>query len=251
MLERLDKTKADFIGVAAHELRTPLTVIKGYTQVLSSLPTIMNDPQAQPLLDGIVAGVNRLHEIVNSMLDVTKIDSQTLRIRRDYVPLWNIMERICADFEVALQERRLTLSITGVKDLPMIRGDPELLCKVFYHLVINAIKYTPDGGSITITGQVVPDPEGASEVELIVSDTGIGIDPSHHELIFEKFYQTGEVTVHSSGRTKFKGGGPGLGLAIVRGIVSAHGGRVWVESEGYDEQRCPGSRFHVRLPIGQ
>ncbi|MBN1177717.1 MAG: HAMP domain-containing histidine kinase, partial [Anaerolineae bacterium] len=84
-----------------------------------------------------------------------------------------------------------------------------------------------------------------------ISDTGIGIDPAHHELIFEKFYQTGEVSLHSSGRTKFKGGGPGLGLSIVKGIVQAHGGRIWVESEGCDDVACPGSHFHVLFPIDE
>jgi signal transduction histidine kinase len=83
----------------------------------------------------------------------------------------------------------------------------------------------------------------------VVSDSGIGIDPEHHERIFDKFYQTGQVALHSSGRTKFKGGGPGLGLAIVKGIVEAHGGRIWVESEGCDETACPGSQFHVVLPV--
>jgi signal transduction histidine kinase len=82
-----------------------------------------------------------------------------------------------------------------------------------------------------------------------VQDTGIGIDARFQELIFTKFYQTGEVALHSSGQTKFKGGGPGLGLAIVRGVVEAHGGRAWVESPGYNEQTHPGSRFHVVLPI--
>jgi len=83
----------------------------------------------------------------------------------------------------------------------------------------------------------------------VVSDTGIGINPEFHELIFTKFYQTGQVSFHSTGRTKFKGGGPGLGLAIARGIVEAHGGRIWVESPGYDEETCPGSQFHVVLPV--
>jgi signal transduction histidine kinase len=126
------------------------------------------------------------------------------------------------------------------------------LQKVFYHLLINAIKYTPDGGKITISGrQAEPNasdlPRGG--VEIIVSDTGIGIDSRFHELIFAKFYQTGELELHSSGKTKFKGGGPGLGLAIARGIVEAHHGRIWVESPGYDEVKCPGSQFHVILPL--
>jgi signal transduction histidine kinase len=85
----------------------------------------------------------------------------------------------------------------------------------------------------------------------VIGDTGIGIDPRQQELIFGKFYQTGELVLHSSGKTKFKGGGPGLGLAIARGVVDAHGGYVWVESPGYDEEKCPGSRFFVRLPLRQ
>jgi signal transduction histidine kinase len=128
------------------------------------------------------------------------------------------------------------------------------LNKLFSNLLYNAIKYTPDGGCITVSGQYWPadnhDP-AASFVEIMVSDTGIGVDPKVQELIFTKFYQTGPVSFHSSGKTKFKGGGAGLGLSIARGIVEAHGGRIWVESEGHDEQACPGSKFHVVLPIKQ
>jgi signal transduction histidine kinase/tetratricopeptide (TPR) repeat protein len=247
-LERLDKTKSDFINVTAHELRTPLTVIKGYTQVLQVLP-VGQDAQSKPLLDGILTGMARMHEVVNSILDVTKIDAQALTLSKDLVVLGNTLQRVQAELQDALQERALTLNVEGLNRLPLIQADPALLYKVFYQLVINAIKYTPDGGAITVSGQAVEDESWGKGVEIVVQDTGIGIDPAHHELIFEKFYQTGEVAVHSSGRTKFKGGGPGLGLAIVKGIVTAHGGRVWVESECHDEERCPGSRFHVRLPI--
>jgi signal transduction histidine kinase len=148
-----------------------------------------------------------------------------------------------------LRERNLTLTVEGLDDLPPIAADPDLLHKTFYHLIINAVKYTPDGGAITVSGKAVSGDGQAPAVQVVVGDTGIGIDPAHHELIFEKFYQTGRTTLHSSGKTKFKGGGPGLGLAIARGIVLAHGGRIWVESPGYDEQACPGSRFYVRLPI--
>lgn len=249
-LERLDKTKTDFINVAAHELRTPLTVIRGYAQVLESKLADRCDVETRMLISGILNGADRLHEIVNSMLDVTKIDSQTLRMRKERTKLLPIFERIRGDFSAALLERHLTLSFAHLDTLPMIHADPALLYKVFSNLVGNAIKYTPDGGSITVSGETIePTADAPGYVEIVVSDTGIGIDPAHHELIFEKFYQTGEVAVHSSGRTKFKGGGPGLGLAIARGIVTAHGGKIWVESEGYDEARCPGSHFHVRLPV--
>jgi signal transduction histidine kinase len=88
-------------------------------------------------------------------------------------------------------------------------------------------------------------------VEIFVCDTGIGIDPANHRIIFEKLFQLGKVELHSSGRTKFKGGGPGLGLAIAAGIVRAHNGKVWVESPGYDEEKLPGSTFFIRLPLSK
>ena len=100
-----------------------------------------------------------------------------------------------------------------------------------------------------MAGRRISDGRLGEGIEVTVSDTGIGIDPEHHELIFEKFYQTGQAALHSSGKTKFKGGGPGLGLFIAKAAVQAHGGKIWVESEGYDEGRCPGSRFYLRLPL--
>jgi signal transduction histidine kinase len=91
--------------------------------------------------------------------------------------------------------------------------------------------------------------DGSPAAQVSVRDTGIGLDPEHHELVFEKFYQVGEAKIHSSGRTSFKGGGPGLGLAIVRGVARAHSGRAWVESPGCDEVNFSGSTFHLLLPV--
>ncbi len=121
--------------------------------------------------------------------------------------------------------------------------------KVFYHLIVNAIKYTPDGGRITVTGCMTKTLEMGDVVQIEITDSGIGIAPEDQQLIFEKFYQTGKLSLHSSGVTKFAGGGPGLGLAIAKGIVVAHEGKIWVESPGYDETYCPGSRFFVQLPL--
>jgi signal transduction histidine kinase len=247
-LKRMDKTKSDFINVAAHELRTPLTPIKGYAQMLQALPKVAGDTYSSSLVDGIVTSADRLQEIVNSMLDVSKIDSQTLEVVPEPLALATVIRRVQKEFGHTLSERNLTLTVSGLDDLPKVEADPDLMFKVFYHLVVNSIKYTPDGGAISVAGQVVS-VNAKPMVEVVVGDTGVGIDPAHHRLIFEKFYQTGEVAFHSSGRTKFKGGGPGLGLAIARGIVLAHGGQIWVESDGYDETRCPGSRFYVRLPL--
>lgn len=250
ILERLDRTKTDFINVTSHELRTPLAVIKGYSQMLNIRPAIHNDAKAQELLNGIVAGVNRLHQVVNTMLDVARIDADVLQLQPESVNIHETIKQIHQQFVPALQERKLSVTLVDLKTLPPVQADPELLDKVFYNLIVNAIKYTPNGGTITINGRDVK-LNGQPAVEIVVSDTGIGIDPEHHDQIFEKFYQTGEVALHSTGQTKFKGGGPGLGLAIVRGIVLAHGGQVWVESEKFDEETYPGSRFYVVLPLTQ
>ena len=249
ILERLDKSKSKFIEVAAHELRTPLTLVKGYGSMLSHSPAVAKDAELEPLMQGILSGVTRLHDIINSMLDVAKIDSQALNMRRSPVKLSKLIEPIGYEFRAALAERQLTLTLSGLDVVPLMVADSALLHKAFWHLIVNAIKYTPDGGTITVSGQVITRSGDEPVVEVVVSDTGIGIEAEHQKFIFEKFYQTGEVSLHSSGKTKFKGGGSGLGLSIVKGVVQAHGGKIWVESPGYDEQACPGSAFHVLLPL--
>jgi signal transduction histidine kinase len=126
----------------------------------------------------------------------------------------------------------------------MLFADGERLYQALRNVILNAIKFTPDGGQIVVDGRRLP---GFNEIT--VADTGIGIDPEYHTLIFEKFGRLGRASLHSSGKTKFKGGGPGLGLPITKGIIEAHGGAIWVESEGYDEQRHPGTTFHILLPV--
>jgi signal transduction histidine kinase len=249
-LEQLDKKKSDFVRISAHELRTPLTVIKGYTQVLGSSLKGQTDGGVESILNGIVTGVNRMGQIVNSLLDITKIDSGTLDISEETVELHCIYATVIEAMQPSLTDRQLEISASALESLPPITGDPSLLAKVFNALLLNAVKYTPDGGKIMVNGQVIQ-ADAQSWVEITVQDSGIGIAPQHHTLIFEKFYQIGEVALHSSGQTKFKGGGPGLGLYIAKGIVEAHGGKIWVESPGCDETNLPGSTFFVRLPISQ
>jgi signal transduction histidine kinase len=253
-LERLDRTKSDFITIASHELRTPLTVLRALSQILLQDPRIQRDATQAQMLKGISDSAMRLSEIVDSMVDMAKIDSRALQIYTTNFPIVQLLRTVKGKFKAMLEERDLTLRIEKIDLSLTIEADQDLLQKVFYNLVLNAIKYTPDGGHITLTAHTVPPGQGGLEeagIEIIVSDTGIGIDPHYHDLIFAKFYQTGEVALHSSGRSKFKGGGPGLGLAIAKGIVEAHRGRIWVESPGYDEETCPGSHFHVLLPQHQ
>lgn len=251
-LERLDRTKGDFIAVTAHELRTPITVIKAYSQLLQSQLQDRDDSVEQ-IISGIASGAVRMHEIVNTMLVMVKIDSRELEIFPEPLHLEEMIQEIVTELTDDLQERKLTLVVDAtLSTLPEFEGDKDALKMTFNHIIVNAIKYTPDGGEIHIHGRFweeQPQQDGPERgVEIIISDTGIGIAPEALELIFTKFYQTGNVSLHSSGRTKFKGGGPGLGLAIARGIINAHNGRLWAESEGCDEETCPGSHFHIVLP---
>ncbi|HSH04107.1 MAG TPA: GAF domain-containing protein [Anaerolineae bacterium] len=253
-ITRLDQAKSDFIAVISHELRTPLTIMKGYSQMLLKDQTIQANNVHHDMVNGIYTGSVRLHEIINSLLDVAKIDNKTLQLHLDDIDIAVLIENVANTFTDDLIDRQQKLIIDDLTPLPRLKADKDALYKVFYHLIVNAIKYTPDGGTVRISGRFLtkeevrlPYPSGG--IELTVSDTGIGISPKDQELIFAKFFQTGQVALHSSGKTKFKGGGPGLGLGIVKGIVEAHGGRIRVESPGHNEETCPGSKFHVLLPI--
>lgn len=244
-LERLNKTKSDFISVAAHELKTPLTLIEGYTSMLRE--SLHENPQLpyEPYLKGIDSGYRRLQEIIDDMIDVSMIDNDLLAI--SFQPIW--LNRLLAilenDLSDLLGERHQTLTIYPfVGSDEMTYGDGERLLQAFRNLFTNAIKYTPDGGKITVDGRPLP-----GFVEITITDTGIGIDPQDHNRIFEKFGRLGNVALHSSSKTRFKGGGPGLGLPITKGIIEAHGGAIWVESKRFDEVSCPGSTFHVVLPV--
>lgn len=248
VLRQLDRNKLEFIQVAAHELRTPLTVLKGYVDVLRSFPDIKANPALSEVFDGITKGADRMHEVVNLMLDITRIDSETLVIGSIPVPLQLIIDEQVREFKEAVDHRNIELSVQHADELPSMHGDPNMIQKALYHLIVNAIKYTPDSGKVHVETRPVVMEKDRPGVEIAVKDTGIGLDPEHHELVFEKFYQVGNVALHSSGVTEFKGGGPGLGLAIVHGVAEKHGGKVWVESPGHDEVNFPGSTFYFQLP---
>ncbi|MGD8404524.1 MAG: GAF domain-containing sensor histidine kinase [Anaerolineales bacterium] len=247
-LERIDRTKSDFISIASHELRTPLTVMRGYTEMLRD-DTSLN-PEIQTIMKGLHDGTMRLHEIMDSMFDIAQLDARTLQLNLQSVDVADLVREVCFGLTKQFAERSHTLTI-DLPALPHIKADPNILHKLFFHLVSNAIKYTPDDGKINITGQTLQpgsseSPEGG--VQITVSDTGVGVAPEYRELIFTKFYQPGELGKHSTSKSRFQGGGAGLGLALAKGIAEAHGGRIWVESPGYDEVHFPGSKFHVLLP---
>ena len=246
-MKQLDESKSRFISVAAHELKTPITLIEGYAAMLRDIlnRSGYKHPQLDTLLNGVHNGIRRLREIVDDMIDVSLIDNNMLMLNLQ--PLWmhHIFELLENELAPSMSQRQQKLIIHRFPgDDEVLFADPERLYQAFRNILLNAIKYTPDGGTITIGGRIL-----SGFIEITIQDTGIGIAPENQSLIFEKFYQLGKVQLHSSGKTKFKGGGPGLGLPIARGIIEAHGGTIWVESEGYDEEKCPGSTFHLLLPI--
>lgn len=249
-LEKLDKNKSTFIQVAAHELRTPLTVMKGYLGMLRGHEAIKDNETLIMAVDGVMQGTNRLHQIVNSMLDVARLENQVLTPHVEPLSIAPMLRLLQKEFKEDLEKRNITLNLDeDLSNLPTTKVDSELFQKALNNLVVNAIKFTPDNGTVSIHTETVTDERLGPCLEIQVQDTGIGIDPENLDIIFEKLYQLGQVELHSSGRSSFKGGGPGLGLAIAAGIVKAHGGKVWAESPGYDEEKMPGSTFFVRLPI--
>jgi len=249
-LERIDQAKSDFISIASHELRTPLTVIKGYTEMLLEEKSL--DSNFKQMMDGIHEGTLRLHEVMDSMFDIAEIDSRSLKPHIQPIKLGKLIENICVELSASIAERRQSIKI-DLPSLPDVLADPNLLRKLFHHLIRNAIKFTPNNGRITISGNYIPAiinmPNGG--VKIVVSDTGVGVDPTFREIIFTKFYQPGEINKHSTSKTRFKGSGAGLGLALAKSIVEAHSGQIYVESPGYDEINFPGSHFHVILPLSK
>ncbi len=249
----MDESKADFLSIASHELRTPLTQIHGYSQMLLDLTEDeLSDPTyMKTLIEGVVKGSERMKGLVDLMFDVTEVDVGEMRLFKGQVYLEDVIDQASHPFFQALDERRIAFGKSGIKELPIVHADGTRLVQAFENLIGNAIKYTPDGGTITVEGRIVTLDDLGPAVEIVVSDTGIGIDPENHEKIFEKFFRVDDTLHHSTGQTKFKGAGPGLGLTLVKGIAEAHDGRVKVESLGYDEVNCPGSKFFFILPIEQ
>jgi signal transduction histidine kinase len=257
-LSKLEQAKTDFISIAAHELKTPLTLIQGYANMLVELDLEANGASgAAHTLTGIIRGIERLSAIVEDMLDVSVIDTNALSLRIESVSLQQAVSLIVSQNAQHFKDRKLDMQVGDLSGLPRIEADRRRLHQALGQLINNAIRYTPDGGQVFIEGRLLPghqpgleDPaEGSGFVELTLRDTGIGIAPEDRERIFEKFYRVGKSTLHSSGKVKFKGAGPGLGLPIARGLVEAHGGRLWAESPGHDEVNCPGSIFHLVLPV--
>ncbi len=249
-LQRVEKMKSDFVILAGHELRTPLTVVYGYLQILLNNPAIPGSPDEEGtprhLLKKVAEAVERLSQVIQDILNVSLIDANRLDLAREPVFINSVFQSILHNLRSFGPQRQVIFELgPGLRKLPAIEGDPRRLHQALWNIVSNAIKYTPDHGTITIDGEMLED-----TAHIWVRDTGVGIPAQELAHIFERFYVLEDVSLHRSSKTAFKGGGLGLGLAVSKGIVEAHGGKIWAESAGHDETQLPGSTFHVLLPIG-
>ncbi len=250
-LEIMDRVKSDFITIASHELRTPLTQVKGYSDILEAMneENALTREQTREIIGHIKRATIQLEALITAMLDASQLDVDGMQLTFVKTRIDTIVRLATEPLAQAIRERRITVTIDGVDELPSIYGDFKRLVQSFTNLIGNSVKYTPDNGHIQIKAHALPSVNGDEFIEIMISDTGIGINAEYHDLIFEKFFRIGDPQLHSTGSTKFKGAGPGLGLPIAKGVIEAHGGKIWVESEGEDEARLPGSEFHILLPV--
>jgi RNA polymerase sigma factor (sigma-70 family) len=222
----------DGLANLAHELRTPLSLIQGYTELLLQSEVGPVQPKQRELLQLIYDRASRIADLVHNLTALQVIPRGSLSLGQ--VPTRNWLEETIRDFELTAAQSGIELRSRIPNHLPSILGDQEYLSVALSQILDNAIKFSPDGGTIEIEAQ-------ADEHTLYVNveDQGIGIEPQHLDRIFDQFYQ-----VDSSSTREF--GGAGLGLALVKAVAEAHGGRVTAESEGPSK----GSRFTLALPLG-
>jgi PAS domain S-box-containing protein len=261
-LARLNRMKDSFLGLASHELKTPLTVIMGYSELITTDMADRVDSTVMEMVVNIANAASRLDNIIKDMVDVSMIDEKRLQLKMEDVQLNRLIEAAVNELRFFFSMRRQEVVVTLDESIPTIRGDALRLMQLLSNILGNAIKFTPDGGRISIASSAkyllrgIPGteshPSGREHhlfLEITVTDTGIGIDMEDQQRVFDKFYEVGNIQEHSSGKVAFKSKGAGLGLSIAKGIVDMHGGEIWVESTGYHLEHLHGSTFHILLPL--
>lgn len=232
-LEDLDKMKDDFLNITAHELRTPLFPIKSQVEYLLSEELGKLTKEQRSSLEMIQRNEKRLHNLVVDVLDVSKIKSEKLRVIPEKTNITELIRNVIEDLRPEAGKRDIDLTIKEPFDLPEIVADAKRIVQVLSNLVNNAIKFTLERGKIVVEARKEND-----QVIISITDTGVGISQENIEKLFTPFFQVETGLVREQR-------GTGLGLAISKGIIKAHGGKVWAESEGEGK----GSTFTFTLPI--
>lgn len=247
-LVHLDKMKNSFIQITAHELRTPLTLVNGYSRLIEDAPgiktIIQQDEMLRTLVKGLQDSIRRMENIINEIVTVNRIMNNQVDLSIGPINPSQVAEKVVANVQDTLKIRPVNIHFDKTAWPTKMRGDGDMLELLLQNLLNNAIKYTPDHGNIYLTAQA-----DEQSLRISVKDTGIGVAKEEQTRIFERFHTAGDPQLHSTSKTAFRGGGLGLGLAVCKGITEAHGGKIWVESPGFDPDKLPGSEFIVILPV--
>ncbi|NMB91512.1 HAMP domain-containing histidine kinase [candidate division WWE3 bacterium] len=222
----------DFFPMLVHELRAPLSVIQGAADLLIKSTEDLNAEQIHTLLNQIKISSSSLLEMVGEILDVSKMEGGKFQINKTYGSIEDVLKEQCSYFEPVAKVRKVTLSCPKLEDLPSFSFDPERIKQVLNNLISNAIKFSLEGGSIVITSK-----KDYGFVRIEVVDNGVGVADKDKPLLFQKFFQ-------ASNHKDIKEKGTGLGLVIAKGIVEAHGGKIWVE-----DNKPKGSKFIFTIPL--
>ncbi|MBD3240728.1 MAG: response regulator [Chitinivibrionales bacterium] len=244
-LRRVSELKSNFLSIASHELKTPLTSIKGYSDIIIDTMKESVEAGVYSMVSSINRAADRLHRVVNNILDATRIEKRRLRLSPEEMDFVEVIKEAVDELRQFSIQRSIEFRCSFEENLPRFYGDRMRMQQVCVNLFSNALKYSPDNTSVEVALYL----EDEERFHLEVRDHGVGIPPEEQKRIFMPFYELGSVTKHSSDGIKFMGSGAGLGLSIVKGVVERHGGRVWVESEGSYTEEFPGSAFHVVVPV--
>ena len=225
-----DRLRSQFISSVSHELRSPLTLIKGYSTSLLRSDVDWQDSEKREFLQVIDQKTDVLRDLIDKILQSAKLEAGALRLEKEPVLIPQLVRKLIQDTELRIRNHQFRLEFSP--SFPVVEADVRCMEQVLRNLLQNAVKYSPEGSEILISGQATAD-----DIIVSVRDQGIGISPEDQEKVFERFYRVDSPAVHSTG-------GSGLGLSIAKGHVEAHGGTVWLES-----RLGKGSRFYFSLPI--
>jgi two-component system sensor histidine kinase ChiS len=236
-LQERDALKTQFLSNISHDLRTPLTAIITHAEILRDGILGEVTPKQKESISVIITGGRQLLDMIAEILMHARDSSEPLTLVESEVSLHEVVEQVTSLNESLVARKGLTLERYLSSEIPTIRADRDKIIHVLTNLLGNAFEFTPSGGRVWVNASLSP--EGESFVLIEVGDTGRGISPDHHELIFREFAQ-----VDSSASRAHHG--TGLGLTIARRFVELHGGRIWVESD-----LGRGSRFFFTLPVSR
>lgn len=244
-LKKIDSIKDVFFSTITHELKTPISLIQGYISMLKNDPAIKTSSLSGDIILAIERASKRLLNLTEEIMELLRIRSgkMTLNLNLTYLSL--IIKPIITEMEPLLDKKQLSIELSGIDNLPLINVDTKKMETVIRNILTNAIKFSRIGGKIYIVGNVLEE-DGKKYVQISIKDEGCGISKNNLDKIFTEFFTMAPPsTVTKDINIK----GSGLGLSIAKGIVEAHKGKIWAESEGYDEEKFPGTTFKILLPV--